>query len=156
MAFCKACGQEIGTVGFCPKCGANQSATQVAPASTVPSASAPTEGIAENVAALLCYMPFFGWIAAIVFFLVDKRFFVKFHAVQSLALHVALVVISIALGIFMGMLHIMHLWFLGALIYPLFWLAIFVLWIFLIIKAYQHETFKLPVLGDFAAGIASK
>jgi uncharacterized membrane protein len=157
MAFCKACGQEIGTATFCPKCGANQSATAAAPAaaSSAPAQFA-TEGIAENVAGLLCYMPFFGWVAALVFFLVDKRFFVKFHAVQSLALHVALIILSVALGFFMAMLHLMHIWFVGVLIYPLFWLAVFVLMIFLIVKAYQHETIKLPVIGDFSAGIASK
>src|SRR5208283_3383037 len=44
MAFCKACGQEIGTAGFCPKCGANQ-ASAVAP-SAAPAAN-PTEGLAE-------------------------------------------------------------------------------------------------------------
>ena len=79
MAFCKACGQEIGTATFCPKCGANQSSA-VAP-SAAPAAN-PTEGLAENVAGLLCYAV--GFITGIVFFLIDKRPFVKFHAAQSI------------------------------------------------------------------------
>ena len=55
MAFCKACGQEIGAATFCPKCGASQG-TAAAPAA-VPAAPAasPTEGLQENVAGLLCY-----------------------------------------------------------------------------------------------------
>ena len=157
MAFCKACGQEIGTATFCPKCGASQGAA-AAPASAAPAAPVvnPTEGVAENVAGLLCYIPGFGWIIALVLFLIDKRTFVKFHAAQSLGLHVGLIVLYVALGISMGVLHIMHIFFLGVLLYPLLWLATFILLIFLMYKAYLHESYKLPVIGDFAAGIASK
>src|SRR5262245_36959906 len=64
MAFCKACGQEVGTAAFCPKCGASQGA-EVAPAGAgapvAAVAASPTEGIQENVAGLLCYL--FGWIS---------------------------------------------------------------------------------------------
>jgi hypothetical protein len=74
MAFCKACGQEIGAATFCPKCGASQSAAVAT--SGLP--AAPTEGIAENVAGLLCYLV--GWVTGIIFLLIDKRPFVKFHA----------------------------------------------------------------------------
>jgi uncharacterized membrane protein len=153
MAFCKACGQEIGTATFCPKCGANQSG--VATPTAAPAAS-PTEGLQENVAGLLCYLPAVGWIVSLILFLIDKRQFVKFHAVQSLALHVALIVIYFGLGIFMGMLHFMHIFFFGLFLYPVLWLATFIVLIFLMVKAYSHEEYKLPVLGDFSAGIASK
>lgn len=157
MPFCKACGQEIGMATFCPKCGANQSAgTAPAPAPTATPAASPTEGLQENVAGLLCYAPFIGWIVAIVLLLIDKRKFVKFHAVQALGLYVGVIVLYIALGIFMGMLHIMHIFFLGIFLYPLLWLAIFVLMIFMMYKAYLHESYKLPGIGDFADGIASK
>jgi uncharacterized membrane protein len=153
MPFCKACGQEIGTASFCPKCGANQSSA-VAP-SAAPAAN-PTEGLAENVAGLLCYTPVIGWIVALVLLLIDKRKFVKFHAVQALGLYVGLIVLYIALGIFMGLLHVIHIFFLGLFLYPLLWLASFLLMIFLMYKAYLHESYKLPVIGDFADGIASK
>jgi uncharacterized membrane protein len=153
MPFCRACGQEIGTASFCPKCGASQSAHAASP--MTPSSS-PTEGLQENVAGLLCYLPAVGWIIALIFFLIDKRSFVKFHAAQSLAFHVALIVFYIALGISMGVLHVIHIFFLGVFLYPLLWLATFVLLIFLMYKAYMHEQFKLPVIGDFAGGLASK
>jgi uncharacterized membrane protein len=153
MPFCKACGQEIGTAVFCPKCGANQSSAT--PQAASPAAS-PTEGLQENVAGLLCYAPFIGWIVALVLLLIDKRKFVKFHAVQALGLYVALIVIYIALGISMGILHVIHIFFLGVLLYPLLWLASFVLMIFMMYKAYLNESYKLPVIGDFAEGIASK
>jgi uncharacterized membrane protein len=157
MAFCKACGQEVGAATFCPKCGANQAAAPVvaAPAGTA-AAAASTESIAPNVAGLLCYTPFIGWIAALILFLIDKRNFVKFHAVQALALYVGLIVVYMALGIGMMMFHMMHIFFLGLFIYPLLWLATFVVMVFMMFKAYSNEKYKLPVIGDFAEGIASK
>ena len=149
MAFCKACGQDIGNANFCPKCGASQAASApVSPAAAPVVVS--TDGVQENVAGLLCYLPVVGWVIALVFFLIDRRPFVKFHAVQSLALHVALIVLYAALGIF----SFMHIFFLSALLYPLLWLASFIVLILMMVKAYQHEKFKLPVLGDFAEGFA--
>ena len=149
MAFCKACGQDIGSANFCPKCGASQSASApVSPAAAPVVVS--TDGVQENVAGLLCYLPVVGWVIALVFFLIDRRPFVKFHAVQSLALHVALIVLYAALGIF----SFMHIFFLSALLYPLLWLASFIVLILMMVKAYHHEKSKLPVLGDFAEGFA--
>ncbi len=153
MAFCKSCGQDVGAAAFCPKCGANQGAAATPIAAP---AASPTEGLQENVAGLLCYLPGPGWIIALVLFLIDKRSFVKFHAAQSLILSVGVIVCGAALGIFMGMLHLMHIFFLGFLLYPLLWLTIFVLLIFLMYKAYLNEKYKLPVIGDLAEGFASK
>src|SRR5260370_37830482 len=58
MAFCLACGQEIGTASFCPKCGASQGAA-TAPAAAVAAAS-PTAGLDENVAGMLSLTVRFG------------------------------------------------------------------------------------------------
>jgi uncharacterized membrane protein len=153
MPFCKACGQEIGTAAFCPKCGANQSA---ATPSAAAGAASLTGGLQENVAGLLCYTPFIGWIVALVLLLIDKRKFVKFHAVQALGLCVALIIIYIALGISIAIFNVIHIFFLGFLLHRLLWLATFLLLIFMMYKAYLKESYKLPVIGDFAEGIASK
>ncbi len=150
MAFCKACGQEIGTATFCPKCGANQAAGAAPVASTpaAPSAS-PTAGIEENIAGLLCYV--LGWVTGIIFLLIDKRPFVRFHAAQSIVVFGGLTVIRIALGMMSVFGHGMF-WALFSLI----GLVGFVLWILLMIKAYQHELFKLPIAAPIAEGIAGK
>jgi uncharacterized membrane protein len=153
VAFCKSCGQDIGAASFCPKCGASQSVAATPLAAPI---AASSEGLAENVAGLLCYVPGIGWIIALVFFLIDKRPFVKFHAAQSLILSVSLIVFYIALGIFMAILHVIHIFFLGFLLYPFVGLGVFLLLIFLMYKAYLNEKFKLPVIGDVAEGIASK
>lgn len=142
MAFCKACGQEIGSANFCPKCGANQSAA-VAPAAAP--VAAPTEGLQENVAGLLCYV--LGWVTGIIFLLIDKRPWVKFHAAQSIVVFGGLTVIRIALGF-------MHAWFFGWGLAVLLALLGFVLWIVLMIKAFQHQTWRVPIAADIADGLA--
>jgi uncharacterized membrane protein len=155
MAFCKSCGQDTGTAAFCPKCGASQSpaaAPGAAPA-TVPAAS-PTAGIEENVAGLLCYV--LGWLTGLIFLLIDKRPFVKFHAVQSIGLNIAIVAVYFAVAIVFFMLHFMHLGVLALAIYPLLGFGIFALWIFMMYKAYQHEKFMLPIIGNIAEGMAGK
>jgi len=141
VAFCSSCGQEVGTASFCPKCGAPQGVAAVPAA-----AASPTAGLDENVAGLLCYI--LGWVTGLIFLLIDKRPFVKFHAAQSIAMSIAIFVLYFVLGIFLGVLHLIHLFFLGFLLYPLVGLAFFAIWIFVMFKAYQHEKFKLPIIGD--------
>jgi uncharacterized membrane protein len=151
VAFCKLCGQDIGAAPFCPKCGASQ--TAVASPAVAPVAS-PTEGLQENVAGLLCYV--LGWLTGLVFLLIDKRPFVRFHAVQSIGLNIGIVVVYLAVAFSFVMLHFLHLGFLALAIYPLLWLLVLVLWVFMMYKAYQHEKFMLPIIGKIAEGMAGK
>ncbi len=145
MAFCKACGQEIGTSTFCPKCGASQGA--VAPASApgvAPVAAPSSEGIQENIAGLLCYA--LGWVTGIIFLLIDKRPWVKFQAAQSIVVFGGLTIIRIGLVFMHGIAGGIFGWGLFFLI----GIVGFVLWILLMIKAYQHETFRVPIAADIA------
>jgi uncharacterized membrane protein len=154
MAFCKACGQEIGTATFCPKCGANQgaSATPVASGAAAPAAS-PTEGIQENVAGLLCYV--LGWLSGIIFLLIDKRPWVKFHAAQSIVVFGGLTVIRIGLMFLSGVLGGGVVgWGVLGLLGLAIGLVGLVLWILLMVKAYQHQTFRVPIAADIADGMA--
>jgi len=97
-------------------------------------------GMDENVAGLLCYLV--GWVSGLVFFLIEKDSkFVKFHAMQSIITFVALTVI-------MWIANVIPL--IGWLIAGLVGLLALVLWIILMIKAYNGEKFKLPVIGDLA------
>ena len=151
MAFCSACGAEVGGAAFCPKCGANQSAVA---ASAAPPAAAGTSGIEENVAGLLSYI--LGWITGLIFFLIDKRPFVRFHAAQSIALSIAIFVLYFAVAIGFGLFRMMGIGFFALFLYPVLGLAVFLLWIFLMYKAYQHEKFVLPVIGGIAESMAGK
>ncbi len=97
-------------------------------------------GLEENVAGLLCYV--LGWISGLVFILIEKENkFVRFHAMQSIVVFGVLTVASIILNWipFIG-------WVLGILISIL----ALVLWIVLMIKAYQGTKYKVPWAGNFA------
>jgi len=81
-----------------------------------------------------------GLIAIIVLFMDDKknRPFIKFHAVQSIALYVVYIIISIILGITV----------VGAICAPILWF-VFLYWAY---KAYQGEMFEVPVVTNFIKG----
>ncbi len=154
MAFCKACGQEVGTATFCPKCGANQSASAapVPVAAPAGSAAPPTAGIDENVAGLLCYV--LGWVTGIIFLLIDKRPFVKFHAAQSIVVFGGLTVLRIGLLFMGGITGGMIGWGVYGILSLVLGLLTLVLWILLMVKAYQHETFRVPIAAGIADGLA--
>ena len=151
MAFCSACGAEVGGAAFCPKCGASQSAV-AAPAAGA--AASPTAGMDENVAGLLSYV--LGWLTGLIFFLIDKRPFVKFHAAQSILLSVAIFVVYFAVAIGFGLFRVIGLGFFALFLWPIIGLAVFVLWLFMMYKAYQHEKFMLPIIGGIAESMAGK
>lgn len=117
----------------------NGSAQQEAPRSESPP-SETSIGLKENLAGGLCYV--FGWISGLVFlFIEQKNAFVRFHAWQSLLTFGGLSVIAV----FSGWLPI-----LGGLIVPVVSLLTFVLWIVLMIKAFQGERYRLPIVGEIA------
>lgn len=107
----------------------------------MPGSQKTSSGFDENVAAALAYS--LGWVTGLAFFLTESNNrFVRFHAMQSiivfLALSVALVVLrSVPL---LGMLLVVFL------VVPLS----AVLWLVLMFKAYQGERFKLPIAGNMA------
>ena len=97
-------------------------------------------GIQANVSGLLCYA--LGFVTGIIFYLIEKENkFVRFHAMQSLITFGGTAVLQIIL---------MSIPVLGWMLAPLVSLASLILWIVLMIKAYQGETFKLPLIGDLA------
>ena len=103
-------------------------------------------GIQPNVAALLSYL--LGWVTGLIFFLIEKdNKFVRFHAMQSMVVFGGLTVFNIVLSM---LLSILGIYFGLFFLFRLVWLAALVLWIVLMIKAYQGEKFKLPVAGDIA------
>src|SRR5713101_929468 len=140
MAFCSKCGAQYeGHAAFCPKCG--QPAGSAAGGSA-PAANPSDSGLTENVAGLLCYAV--GWITGIIFLLIDKRPFVRFHAAQSIVTFGALTLLWIVMTMFLG----------GTLFYGGGGLMVMIF--LLMVKAYQHEKFRLPLVAELADGIAGK
>ena len=100
-------------------------------------------GLEPNVAGLLCYLG--GWISGIVFLVIEQKSkFVRFHALQSIVTFGALTVAGALLG-----------WipYAGAVFGIIIGILVFVLWIVLMVKAYQGELYKVPVAGQVAEGL---
>ena len=103
-------------------------------------------GLAENVAGLLCYV--LGWVSGIVFLIIEpENKFVRFHAVQSIVTFGVITAISIVLSI-LGLIPFIGVVF--DIANGIIGLLAFVLWIVLMVKAYQGTMYKLPWTGDFA------
>ena len=97
-------------------------------------------GLEENVAGLLSYVLW--WITGLIFFLIEKENkFVRFHAMQSIIFSVAMIILYIILGLIPVV---------GWILIPIVGILVFILWIILMIKAYQGAKFKLPVIGNLA------
>jgi len=97
-------------------------------------------GLEPNIAGLLCYV--LGWITGIIFLIMEKENqFVRFHAMQSIVVFGAITVVDIILS-FIPILGWIINWLIGVLA--------FILWIVLMLKAYQGQRYKVPWAGDFA------
>ena len=99
-------------------------------------------GLPTNTAAALSYL--FAPVTSIVFLLIEKDPFVRFHAMQGVILG-ALAVLTMIFGWVIALIPIIG-WF-GV---PLWGIVLFIAWLICIVKAYQGEEFKLPVIGEFA------
>ena len=142
MAFCPTCGTQIADGASCPKC-AGATAQSVSATAAAPGAA----GLTDNVAGALAYVTI---IPAIVFLVLEpfnKKRFVRFHAFQCIFFAIVWTVLWIGLA-FIG--HIPFLGWATVLLWPLVSLAGFVIWLILVLKAYQGKMFKLPVIGDMA------
>ncbi len=110
------------------------------PASPPPSPgpSATSTGLQENIEGLLCYLG--GWITGLIFFLIEKKSkFVRFHAIQSIAISIVLFILS-----FVPVVNLFV------------WILSVVLWILMMVMAYQGKMYKLPIIGNYAEKQAEK
>ncbi len=141
---CASCGIDLlEGAAFCPSCGRAVGN----PGGSGGGSAATGTGMQENLAGLLAYV--LGWLTGLIFFLIDKRPFVRFHAMQSIITFGALNVLQWLLvwsGWFGGFIGWAFVGLLGTLI----WLLTLVCWILCMVKAYQGQRFKLPIVGDLA------
>lgn len=134
---------------FCQHCGARQPGGQPAGAAQYADF---LDGLSNRTASILCYIPVFGVIPAIVF-LASRKYRhnarVRFDAFQALYLFVAWLIVSSAIPtlFFAGVPG----WGVETALLGLMKAAIFVCWIYLLVKAAQQQQVRLPVIGDLAA-----
>lgn len=146
MAYCCQCGNPVADSDvYCGRCGARQPA---------PAASAEGRGLTPRTACVLCYVPFLGWVAAIVV-LASERFrhnrLVRFHAFQGLYLFVAYLIVDWVVGPVFRMLPHTAL-----RLDKLLGLGLVAVWIFMMVKASQERAYALPVLGELAEKSAAE
>jgi len=155
MPFCPSCGAPVEGA-FCGKCGTSVAAGGPAPSQPGYQAPVASSGLSSNAASALCYVPFFIGLIASILFLVLAPFnqdrTVRFHAFQSIFLHVAGIVIWIGLSIVSVVLSAVSLTLATTfgLLTMLVWIGFLVLWVLLIVKAYQGSKIVLPVIGPLA------
>ena len=155
MPYCCQCGTQVGASDrYCIKCGAAQAVAQPKGGSAQSTFHAGDRAGLGNskTAALLCYIPWFGWIAAIIV-LASARYRqdyeVRFHAFQGLYLFVAWLLVDWVVspilrltgyGFWQPLPHgggVLHLLILAG-------------WIVMIVKVSQGQHYRLPILGDLA------
>ncbi len=120
--------------------------------STPPAGGGQGTGLAPNIAGLLCYIC--SPITGIIFLLIEKENLdVKFHAWQSLVFGIAYIAVVIVLEILAAIMGLLAsvLGIIVGFFIPLVMLAAFIVWIVCMVKAYQGERWRIPVIGDFAA-----
>ncbi len=97
-------------------------------------------GLQPNVAGLLCYVA--RWVSGIIFLVLEPdNKFVRFHAIQSIVVFGFISIVFAIVG-----------WipFVNLILNPILGIIAFILWVILMVKAYQGQLFKLPVAGDIA------
>ena len=122
-------------------------------------------GLDENIAALLSYI--FGWLSGLIFFLIEKESrLVRFHAMQSLLLNVLIIILVIAMWVVTFILVMIGaaigdligglFSLLATLVWLVLGLGIFIAWILCLVKAFQGQYWKLPIIGNFAEKFSAK
>jgi uncharacterized membrane protein len=107
----------------------------------------PQTGLSDNAASGLAYITF---IPAIIFLATapyNQKPLIRFHSWQSIFLTIAYVVVQIVLTI-LG--HIPFLGLILGLVGMLVGLGFFILWLIVLIKTFNGQMFKIPVIGDYA------
>ncbi len=131
---------------FCGRCGARQPDAEARP-SPPPAGTDLLASVNPRTAAILCYVPALGWIAAIVV-LASQRFrrdrVVRFHAFQGLYLFVAWLMDDwVFRPVVSAMIPNLHL---NSLIQA----VLLAMSIFMMVKAAHDEAYALPLFGELA------
>jgi len=149
VAFCSKCGAAVEG-RFCAQCGSPVTPAAEAGPAAVPTPLPAAAGLTDNVAGALCYALLL--ITGVLFLVMapyNQNRAVRFHALQSILLHVAMILVWYGCAVVLNVIH------LGFLLFPLF-LACVALWLYMMISTYQGKTVVLPVIGPFAQQQAGK
>jgi len=114
-------------------------------------------GVEPRLAAVLCYSAW--WISGLIFLIIEQQHrTVRFHAAQSLVLFggLSLVIGMLSAGS-VGMLVVSAAAFQAArLLVYLVWIAAVAIWMLLMLKTFQGETWRVPFASDLAARLSER
>ena len=140
-------GQQYGQPGYQQPYGGQQQNPYGPPA------GGSTMSLDPNVAAGLSYIA--GWVTGLIFFLLEKQNrFVRFNAMQSIIFFGSYSVFLIFVSMLTAMLPFAVSGVLSC-VSGLVGLGVFVMWVILLVNAFQGKYFKLPVIGDYAERYAN-
>lgn len=108
-------------------------------------------GLAPNVAGALAYV--LGPITGIFFLVMEKQSrFVRFHAMQSTLVWIALIVVNVVLNVFNAVLSRIPFigWLFALGLAMVFGLACLALWLAMMFMAFRGREWELPVVGEHA------
>jgi uncharacterized membrane protein len=109
-------------------------------------------GLESNIGGLLSYLV--GWITGLIFFLIEQEDeYVRYHAMQSIIFFGAITVIQIVLII---LAFIPYIGLIFLILQYIVWLFAVVMWIILMVRAYQGARIKLPIAGSLAEKYSAK
>lgn len=101
-------------------------------------------GLKKETAGALAYV--LGPITGVIFLIIEKDPFVKFHAMQSIVVFVGLFILQWVLGLTLILLPLV----------PIVGILSFILWLLLIYKAWQGQEWEVPLFGQFARKLVKK
>ncbi len=106
-------------------------------------------GLDPKIAGLLAYL--FGWLGGLIIFLIEKdNKTVRFHGLQSVVLFISFGIIWFVLIFLVSIMSVVSevLGLLFGFLIPIVGLGFFILWIVLMVKAYNLEMYKVPIIGN--------
>lgn len=101
-------------------------------------------GLPKNTAAAVSYL--LGPITGVLFLLLEKDPFVRFHAMQSTVVFIGIFILQWVMTFTIVLIPLV----------PLVMIGSFILWLLLIYKAWKGEEWEVPFLGKYAKKFLKK
>lgn len=103
-----------------------------------------TTGLSKETAGALSYV--LGPVSGIIFLILEKNKYVRFHAMQSIVLFASLLVLQWFFALIVILLPLV----------PLLSILAFVLWLMLIYKAWMGDEWEVPFIGKITRDLINR
>jgi uncharacterized membrane protein len=114
-------------------------------------------GVDPRLSALLCYAAW--WVSGLIFLIIEQQHReVRFHAAQSLVLFggLSILIALLSFGSVAMLMVSSGAFQVARMLVYLVWLGAVVIWLLLMYRTYNGETWRVPLAGDLAAKLAAR